>query len=171
MKKKKKSKTVLIASISILLVINYTTGFPFNCQQTLRKKMKFFTNTIISKCDKIHSFLRIWSHLLKKSLMENFIFCAVKSLTLLSITKFNRSNREKGHYMLNINIGETISFFVCLVFIVQYVYPVMNYVFNEAIFWETLFHNRVMYMIMLYRFIENMQTENLGKKKLSNVNN
>ena len=26
----------------------------------------------------IYSFLRIWSHLLKKSLMENFIFCVVK---------------------------------------------------------------------------------------------
>ena len=24
------------------------------------------------------SFLRIWSHLLKKSLMENFVFCAVQ---------------------------------------------------------------------------------------------
>ena len=31
-----------------------------------------------SKCDQIRSFLRIWSHLLKKSFMENFIFCAVK---------------------------------------------------------------------------------------------
>ena len=30
-----------------------------------------------SKCDQIHSKLRIWSHLLMKSLMENFIFCAV----------------------------------------------------------------------------------------------
>ena len=27
--------------------------------------------------DQIHGFLRIWSHLLKKSLMENFIFCSV----------------------------------------------------------------------------------------------
>ena len=26
------------------------------------------------KRDQIHNFLRIWSHLLKKSLMENFIF-------------------------------------------------------------------------------------------------
>ena len=26
-------------------------------------------------CDQIRSFLRIWSHLLRKSLMENFIFC------------------------------------------------------------------------------------------------
>ena len=31
----------------------------------------------VSKCDQICSFLQIWSHLLKKSLMENFIFCAV----------------------------------------------------------------------------------------------
>ena len=29
------------------------------------------------KCDQIRSFLRIWSHLLKKFSMENFIFCAV----------------------------------------------------------------------------------------------
>ena len=27
--------------------------------------------------------LRIWSHLLKKSLMENFIFCAVYALGIL----------------------------------------------------------------------------------------
>ena len=27
--------------------------------------------------DQIRSFLQIWSHLLKISLMENFIFCAV----------------------------------------------------------------------------------------------
>ena len=30
----------------------------------------------ISKCDQIRRKLHIWSHLLKKSLMENFIFCA-----------------------------------------------------------------------------------------------
>ena len=30
-----------------------------------------------SKCDQIRTFLRIWSHLLKKSFMENFIFRAV----------------------------------------------------------------------------------------------
>ena len=31
----------------------------------------------LSKFDKIRSFLPIWAHLLNKSLMENFIFCAV----------------------------------------------------------------------------------------------
>ena len=41
------------------------------------QKMKFSIEDFFSKCDQIRSFLRIWSHLLKKSLMENFIFCAV----------------------------------------------------------------------------------------------
>ena len=33
-----------------------------------------------NKCDQIRSFLRIWSHLLEKFLMEKFISCAVKAL-------------------------------------------------------------------------------------------
>ena len=43
---------------------------------TAHKKMSSITD-FFNKCDQIRSFLRIWSHLLKKSLMENFIFCAV----------------------------------------------------------------------------------------------
>ena len=39
--------------------------------------MKFSINDFFSKCDQIRWKLRIWSHLLKKSLVENFIFCAV----------------------------------------------------------------------------------------------
>ena len=40
--------------------------------------MKFFVKDVFSKYDQIRSFLRIWSHLLKKNpLMENFIFCVV----------------------------------------------------------------------------------------------
>ena len=41
------------------------------------QKMKFSIKDFFSKCDQIRSSLRIWSHLPKKSLMENFIFCAV----------------------------------------------------------------------------------------------
>ena len=44
--------------------------------------MKFFINDLFSKFDQIRSFLRIWSHLLKKSLTENFIFCAVNIVRL-----------------------------------------------------------------------------------------
>ena len=39
--------------------------------------MKFSIKDLFSECDQIRRKLRIWSHLLKKSLMENFIFCAV----------------------------------------------------------------------------------------------
>ena len=35
------------------------------------QKMKFPINEFFSKWDRIRSFLRIWSHLLKKSLIEN----------------------------------------------------------------------------------------------------
>ena len=43
---------------------------------TVQKK-KFSINDFFSKCDQICRKLRIWSHLLKKLLMENFVFCAV----------------------------------------------------------------------------------------------
>ena len=54
----------------ILKVQNYTA-----------QKMKFSIMDLFSKYDQIRSFQRIWSRLLKKSLMENFIFCAVLILT------------------------------------------------------------------------------------------
>ena len=39
--------------------------------------MKFPIKDIFSKCDQIRRKLWIWLHLLKQSLMQNFIFCAV----------------------------------------------------------------------------------------------
>ena len=41
------------------------------------QKMKFSIKDFSSKCDQIRRKLRIWSFLLEKPLMENFIFCAV----------------------------------------------------------------------------------------------
>ena len=41
------------------------------------QKMKFFIKDFFSKCGQIRKKLRIWSHLLKKFLMENSSFCAV----------------------------------------------------------------------------------------------
>ena len=52
--------------------------------------MKFSINDFFSKYDQIRSFLRIWSHLLKKSLMENFIFFFAVTLAILaSLVKMN----------------------------------------------------------------------------------
>ena len=39
--------------------------------------MKFSSKDLSSKYDQIRRKMWIWLHLLKKSLMENFIFCAV----------------------------------------------------------------------------------------------
>ena len=41
------------------------------------QKMKFSIKDFYSKYDQIPSFLRIWSYLLKKSLVRKFIFRAV----------------------------------------------------------------------------------------------
>ena len=41
------------------------------------QKIKFSIKDLFRKCDQIRSFLRVWSHFLKKSLMKNFILCAV----------------------------------------------------------------------------------------------
>ena len=60
----------------------------------IAQKVKFSIKDFFSKCDQI---LWIWSHLLKKFLMENFIFCTVKWLNTLRSTlhkhvKLNVSN-------------------------------------------------------------------------------
>ena len=47
------------------------------CIHFTAQKIKFSIKDFFSKYDKIRSLLRIWSHLLKKSLMENLIFWAV----------------------------------------------------------------------------------------------
>ena len=41
------------------------------------QKMKFSIKDFFNECNQIRSVLRIWSHLLKKSLMESYIFCVL----------------------------------------------------------------------------------------------
>ena len=53
-----------------------------NCSETTylnAQKMKYSSKDFFSKYDQIRRKLRIWSHSLKKSLMENFTFCAVSA--------------------------------------------------------------------------------------------
>ena len=59
--------------------IFYTIDLPLTT--ITAQKMKFSIKDFFSKCDQIRSFLPIRSHLLKKSLMKNFIFCAVDSIS------------------------------------------------------------------------------------------
>ena len=49
------------------------------------QKTKLFIKDFFSKCDQIGSFLRIWSHLLKKSLMETSFLCSVINVMIYII--------------------------------------------------------------------------------------
>ena len=51
------------------------------------QKIKFSMKDFFSKCDETRMKLRIWSDLLKKPLIENFIFCTVlvKNLNVLHL--------------------------------------------------------------------------------------
>ena len=50
--------------------------------------MNFSMKDFFSKCDQIRRKLRIWSHLLKKSIIENFIFCVVPTQNIAPDLKF-----------------------------------------------------------------------------------
>ena len=97
----KNVKNIKRSIFTIIELLNEITNFNFNeffqCQNSftwniqksleIRKtssnkqhctKMKFSIKDFFGKCDQIRSFRRIWSHLLKKSLVESIIFCAVQ---------------------------------------------------------------------------------------------
>ena len=63
--------------ISFQLFFEITLTIIEISSQYVAQKMKFSITDFFRKCDQIRSLLLIWSHLLKKSVMENFIFCAV----------------------------------------------------------------------------------------------
>ena len=75
------------------------------------QEMKFSIKDFFSKCDQIRRKLRIWSHLLKKSLMENFIFCAV--IAKLFANSRKSDNISKSLYLVNSKtISETFLWFL-----------------------------------------------------------
>ena len=62
----------------VLIVTGHFYPLPSSLHlKIIAHKMKFFIEDFFCKCDQICWKLWIWSHLLKKPLTENFIFCAV----------------------------------------------------------------------------------------------
>ena len=77
------------------------------------QRMKFSVKDFCSKYDQIHSFLRFRSHLLKKSLIENFIFCAVLEFALLKNLQHNTikvTEMAQGESFLSCFIEKKICF-------------------------------------------------------------
>ena len=69
------------------------------------QKMNFFVKNLFSKCEHIRIKLRIYSHLLNKSLTENFIFCVVNIIgfTTESCKFFFKPNCQSLVYFTSIN--------------------------------------------------------------------
>ena len=59
------------------ILFDFLTFCQIICIRFTAQNMMFSIKDLFSKCDQIRGFLQIWSHLLKKYFMENFIFCAV----------------------------------------------------------------------------------------------
>ena len=56
------------------------------------QKMKFSIKDFFSKCDQARSFLRVWSHLLKKSLVETSLFLC-SDCSLMSLEHFGKKSK------------------------------------------------------------------------------
>ena len=67
------------------------------------KKNEISIKDLFSKCNQIRRKQQIWSHLLKKSLMENLIFCAVFYETdIIQIKKLGKSMEKKEYIQRNL---------------------------------------------------------------------
>ena len=73
-----------------------------NYEKCTAQKMKFSIKDFFSKCDQIRRKLGIWSHLLKKSLMKNCIFCVVVLKSVLVHENINYRNIWIGNWKLSI---------------------------------------------------------------------
>ena len=74
------------------------------------QKMKFSIKDFFSKCAQIHRKLRIWSHLLEKSLMENFIFCAVSSVAQMLTGRLDKVNDVREPLQCTVYFLQTLQF-------------------------------------------------------------
>ena len=72
--------------------------------------MKFSIKDFFSKCDQIRWRLRIWSHLLKKSLMENFTFYAVLFIEIKKGKSFQKIVDTKHAFLYGDPWSHSISY-------------------------------------------------------------
>ena len=77
----------------------------------LYKKVKLSIIYFFSICDPIHRKLWVWSHLLKKLLMEYFIFCA--AFLVINHWKYNSQKRHRKHSKNNFTFCWKCNFSFC----------------------------------------------------------
>ena len=84
------------------------------------QKMKLSIKDFFSECDQNLRKLRIWSHLLKKPLVENLIFCAVQNENLWRLKTSKDKNIEShqnftGSYKILCNRRNDPIFFYLII--------------------------------------------------------
>ena len=120
--------------------------------------MTFSIEDFFSKCN-VTKFLRNWLHLLKKSVMENSIFCVVKK-TLLTITL----------HLINLSSALSQSLFNhCSTshYVVQKVFP-LNVISARKIYWknESVCQKKIFHFEITFSLYINIQWLHQIKKKL-----
>ena len=71
--------------------------------------MKFCIKDFFSKCDQIRRNLQIWSHLLKKSLMEKFHFLCHDRASFAPCNTFIRDTRRAKRYYPTIEFAHFLT--------------------------------------------------------------
>ena len=72
--------------VQIIYSTKKNVGFEsrYDLSNVIAQNIKFSIKDFFSKCDQIPRKLRVWSYLLKKSLLENFIFWAVSQSSFIN---------------------------------------------------------------------------------------
>ena len=102
------------------------------------QKMKFSITDFSSKCDQIRRKLRIWSHLLKKSIMENFPFCAVSVLSDKVFFKSSVTGSSSKYAVRDSSPESSVLFFHHAVFFVS----CYDFLYQKQIFCLTLYSQK-----------------------------
>ena len=76
-------------NLGCVLAAEYFLANYCNMIKNTFQKMNFSINHFFSKYDQLRRKLQIWSHLLKKSIIENFIFCVAKTRTFWGSVNFS----------------------------------------------------------------------------------
>ena len=103
------------------LLISLCISWIFEWTIYTTQKTKFSIKNFCSKSDHMHCSLRIWSHLLEKSLIGNFLFCAVIIVaSIQTMSKvyewtgclFSQASKYHFFYLPYINFRRQTMFFL-----------------------------------------------------------
>ena len=124
--------------------------------------MKFSINDFFSKCDQISKKLRIWSHLLKKFLMENFIFCAVTPVQMCIPPEIQNKNRIVPQFFYCEYHLLILIFFRCLCLMplfrimpssLSFFFNILSSQWLYVLFFKNWFVSYVLYTIFLLQLV------------------